>query len=446
VRRVLIAVVGLVVAAGTVWVGVSAQSSANQADISLLYTSAVQYDLNAWLRGGDRFPGGATLMVHAKGTTRELVAGFAATADPAVSFDGTKVLFAGKREARDCWQIWEVSVAGGEAKRVTNCNGDCVRPLYLPGDRLVYAHKVNGQFVLEAAPLEGGAALQLTHAPGNALPTDVLQDGRILFEAAYPLGNGSSPEIYTVYSDGSGVESYRCDHGPRRQAGKQAASGDIVFAGDKGLGRFTSALAHEVDWKAPAGEFAGDIVQVGTDEYLLSWRRDAKARYSLQSWNAETGSLDSAIAAEAADLVQPAPIEARQMPKQHPSGLHDWDYANLLCLNAYTSKYTFAPGTIAAMRLYTTNESGKPKLLGGANVEPDGSFYVRVPADQPLQIELLDRQGKTLKREQGWWWMRKGEQRICVGCHAGPERSPENAVPAVLVKSTQPVVMTGAGK
>jgi hypothetical protein len=29
-----------------------------------------------------------------------------------------------------------------------------------------------------------------------------------------------------------------------------------------------------------------------------------------------------------------------------------------------------------------------------------------------------------------------------VGCHAGPERSPENAVPQVLVKSIKPVVMT----
>ena len=70
---------------------------------------------------------------------------------------------------------------------------------------------------------------------------------RILFEAAYPLGSGSSSEIYTVYSDGSGVESYRCDHGSNRQAGKQVASGDIVFAKEQGLGRFTSALAHQLD-------------------------------------------------------------------------------------------------------------------------------------------------------------------------------------------------------
>ncbi len=44
--------------------------------------------------------------------SRALVTGFAATADPTVSFDGTKVLFAGKREAKDAWQVWEVGVTG----------------------------------------------------------------------------------------------------------------------------------------------------------------------------------------------------------------------------------------------------------------------------------------------------------------------------------------------
>ena len=143
-----------------------------------------------------------------------------------------------------------------------------------------------------------------------------------------------------------------------------------------------------------------------------------------------------------ADLVQPSLIASRPIPNLHPSGLHDWNYANLLCLNAYTSKYRFAEGSITSIRLYTANESGKPILLGSSHVEPDGSFYLRVPADQPLQIELLDASGKTLKREQGWFWMRKGEQRICVGCHAGPERAPENRVPAVLVKTTAPVDLT----
>lgn len=443
-RRFAASVLFLVVAACVVWIGVSAQSSSDKSLPPLLYTAAPSYNGDAWIKGNERFPSGAQVIFRESGSSRPLVAGFAATADPAVYFDGTKVLFAGKKAPKDSWQIWEVALAGGDVKRITTCAGDCVRPFYLPGNRMVYAQKLNGRFVIAAAALDGRAALQLTYAPGNALPTDVLRDGRILFEASYPMGSGSSPEIYTVYSDGSGVESYRCDHGARRQAGKQTATGDIIFISGDGLGRFTSALAHEVRLNAPSGEFTGDVATLAPGGYLVAWRPDAKSRYSLQRWNPAENALAPVIATDDANLVQPVAAEPRPLPNQHPSGLHEWNFANLLCLNAYTSKYNFTPGTVAAIKLYTTNEKGQPKLLGNASVEPDGSFYVKVPADQPLQIELLDRQGKTLKREQGWWWMRKGEQRICVGCHAGPESAPENAVPAVLVKSTAPVNLTGA--
>lgn len=439
-----IAFVFLGLSASVVWVEVSAGTPSDQLNVSLIYTAAPAYDAGAWLRGAELFPAGAQVMLREKGISRVLAPGFAASADPAVSFDGKRVLFAGKREAKNSWQIWEVAVGGGEAKRITACDRDCIRPFYLPGSRLVYARRVDEGFVLETAPLEGGTALQLTYAPGNAMPTDVLRDGRVLFEAAYPMGSGASAEVYTVYSDGSGVEAYRCDHGTSRQAGKQAATGDILFASEHGVGRFTSALAHEVDMKVPVGEFGGGVTEISAGNYVVPWRADAKAHYSLESWNLQTNSLEALVAKSDADLVQPVLLGPRRVPNLHPSGLHEWNYANLLCLNAYTSKYSFAAGAIASMRLYTRSENGYAKLLGNSTVEADGSFFVRVPADQPLQIELLDREGKTLQREQGWFWMRRGEQRICVGCHSGPERSPENAVPAVLLKTTTPVDLTGA--
>ena len=216
-----------------------------------------------------------------------------------------------------------------------------------------------------------------------------------------------------------------------------------MFANEHGLGRFTSALAHQVGVKTPDGQFSGDTVQITANEWLISWRPDSNARYSLKMWNSKSGGM-TPLSSGDSNAVQPVIVAPRPVPNQHPSGLHDWNYANLLCLNAYTSKVNLAPGSVATAKLYTADEKGKPKLLGSSSVEPDGSFYVQVPGDKPLQIELLDKLGNTLQREQGWWWMRKGEQRICVGCHAGPERSPENAVPAVLVKSTKPVVMTGA--
>ncbi len=408
----------------------------------LLYTVAPGYEPLAWMRGGDRFPLGSTIFRQTGSAKEPLAKNVAASSDPSVSFDGERVIFAGKHTTGDHWQIWEISLSTGEARRITSCRDDCVRPLYLPEDRVVYAHKLDGRFVLEVAPLAGGSATPLTYAPGNFLPTDVLRDGRVLFEASYPFGNATASELYTVYTDGSGVESYRCDHANTRHAGRQLASADIVFARERGLAKFTSALAHETDIAAPAGEYAGDVVETNSGEWLFSRRADQTKRFHLESWKPGSPSARILVAEKNADVVQPVLLSARHVPNRHPSGLHDWTYANLLCLNAYTSKYRFARESISSAQLYTQDSTGEPKLLGSTAVEKDGSFYLRVPADQPLRIELLDSAGKSLKKEEGWFWLRRGEQRVCVGCHAGPETAPENAVPMVLRRSIIPADMT----
>ena len=420
------------------------KASASADPPSFLYTSAKQYEALAWLRGEDRFHSGATIFVRDSGGQRSLVPGFAASADAAVSFDGQRVLFAGKLKSQDPWQIWEIPLAGGEPRRVTTGSDDCVRPFYLPEDRVVYARRSAGRFVIEAVDLSGGKPLALTYGPANFFPTDVLRDGRILFEAAYPLGGAAKPEIYAVYSDGSGVESYRCDHGTARHSGRQVSSGDVIFASANGLGRFTSARAQEVRISTPAGEFGEDITETAAGDWLVPWRAGGKAPFQLMLWKPGSTELRSVPTGQNDDAVEPVVIAERVAPNRHPSALHDWPNANLLCLNAYTSKYQFATGSIHSVRLYTRDDAGTLKVLGTAPVERDGSFFVQVPSERPLQIELLDDAGKTLKREAGFFWMRRGEQRGCVGCHAGPETSPENAVPMTLLKSTTPADLTGA--
>jgi hypothetical protein len=93
------------------------------------------------------------------------------------------------------------------------------------------------------------------------------------------------------------------------------------------------------------------------------------------------------------------------------------------------------------VRAYTQGADGKAALLGQTEVEGDGSFYIQVPADKPLRMELVDGSGKTVQAEHGWFWMRPSEQRICVGCHTGPERAPENKVPEILLRTIVPVKM-----
>ncbi len=409
---------------------------------AFLYTAARSYEPLAWIQGGDRFPSGAHIFMRDANGRHAFLPRFAASADPELSFDGKYVLFAGKRTAQEKWQIWEMSLNGKDLRRITSCADDCVRAFYLPDDRIVYAEKVNGHFVIQTMSTKGGQPLALTYGPGNSLPTDILRDGRVLFEASFPFGEKGIPEIYTVYSDGSGVESYRCDHGVPRHSGKQVESGDIVFAAGKGLARFTSARAEQLEIEMPPSEYAGDVAETNAGEWLTSSRTNGSRRFQLMWWKPGERNLRAAVEQPGSDAVQPVFVKPRPVPKRHPSGLHDWSVANLLCLNAYTSKYTFAEATVRSVRLYTRSGNGESQLLGTAPVEPDGSFFVQVTGDQPLQIELVDASGKTLKREAGWFWLRRGEQRACVGCHAGPETAPENAVPMALLKSTTPADMT----
>ena len=410
----------------------------------LIYTSAPQYDPLAWLNGGERFPRGATVFVKSNAPAKPLVNDFFATADANVSFDAASVLFSAKQHSQDHWQVWELAFSSEAPRQVTHCDDDCIKPLYIPRDRVVYAHKISGHFVLEIAMLATGTSQQLTHAPGNSIASDILQDGRILFASGEPLGDGTTAELYTIYTDGSGVESYRCDHGHSRHSGKQLASGDVVFVRDGDLSRFTSAVAHEMPVGAPRAAYAGDVIESSRQTWIVSSRMASAKYYDLRTWNPGAPTLLPLARDAKANLVQPALLAPRAVPNRHPSALHEWTYANILCLNAYTSKPDIAQGSIAAVRLYTRDSFGASHAQGTTPVERDGSFYLRVPGDTPLRIELLDASGKPVKSEAGWFWLRSGEQRICVGCHAGPERAPENIVPLVLQRSTLAADFTNA--
>ena len=428
---------------------------AQQHDTDFVVTVAPVYKQLAELRGGERFPSGARLLLVHNGKAEPLVQDFAASADADVSFDGKWVMFAGKKNVGDAWQIWEVNLQDRKVRSVVATKADAVRPLYLPGGRLVWAQRTATGFELDSTddarrqepptlnPTAGPGITPLTYFRGNAFPTGVLHDGRILFEAGFPFGAAASPEIYIVYADGSGVESYRCDHGRGRWGARQLASGDVVFTHGASLGRFSSPLAHEAQVAAPAAQYAGSIAETETGTWLLSARQAGQAHFAIGEWNANAASrtqakLTPVLAVQGSDLIDPVPVTTRNRPNRHPSGLHPWSYANLLALDARISRDGILLEQPAEVRVEMQDTNGSAVIAGKAPVEQDGSFYVRVPGDRPIRFSLLDKKGTVIRQEQGWFWARGGEQRYCVGCHAGPERGSENRVPAVLMRSTIP--------
>lgn len=64
------------------------------------------------------------------------------------------------------------------------------------------------------------------------------------------------------------------------------------------------------------------------------------------------------------------------------------------------------------------------EIIGYAPVEPDGSVKVKVPANTPLAVSVLDSMGRRIgPRHQNWFHVRPGETLECTGCHTGPTQN-----------------------
>ena len=177
---------------------------ARSADI--IVTAAPVYEPLAALRGQERFPEGAQLLlVHAGQSGAAGDRALPPRADANVSFDGKQVLFAGKQAAGDPWQIWELTLADRSVRKLIASDSRCDSSVLScrPGSWFTRSALRQG-FQLESA--ENGRPptdrFYLTRMPGpTLLPLSYLQgerhsrrcaaDGRILFEANFPLGSGS---------------------------------------------------------------------------------------------------------------------------------------------------------------------------------------------------------------------------------------------------------------
>ena len=86
------------------------------------------------------------------------------------------------------------------------------------------------------------------------------------------------------------------------------------------------------------------------------------------------------------------------------------------------------PGMI--MDAIGESEFEMQEILGYMQVEPDGSFQVKVPADNAIALAVLDSRGRAFQTHTNWLQVRPGEVRTCNGCHS-PRRAtqPLNSAP-----------------
>jgi Hydrazine synthase alpha subunit middle domain/Di-haem cytochrome c peroxidase len=66
---------------------------------------------------------------------------------------------------------------------------------------------------------------------------------------------------------------------------------------------------------------------------------------------------------------------------------------------------------------YANHGGTMARVLGTFPLAADGSFYVEVPADRLVHLQVLDSDRRVMGNQTFWMYARPGETRGCVGCH-----------------------------
>ena len=424
----------------------------------------------AYVKAGrlsERFPQGSRIVRLDKGSKRpaNLTPSFFGAADPRISFDGSKVLFAGKKDAAATWQIWEMNTDGTEQRQVTHRDGDCLAPAYLPRNAIAFSGEVQDAggsrtWQIYFGKLDGSDVHPITFGPGDYELETVLQNGLILASARSPLQargkSESSRNLYTLRHDGSGLAAFRCDHrglAIRSQA-EELDDGSVVFVKNTVLGSEAGGDLAAIRRGAmhnsvvgPASALIWSPRQLEADRLIVARRvptPHSAGKFGLYSFDFIHGKFQAPIYEDSElSSIEAVPVVAHPVPRWYWSTLSpEVKTGYFICLDASLSadapKGRLSPLPSRVRVLALDPSTHKENALGEAHIEQDGSFYIAVPPDWPVRFELLNAEGKVVREQQSWIWARSGEEHGCVGCHEDRAAAPENRWPIALRRFDTP--------
>jgi hypothetical protein len=303
-----------------------------------------------------------------------------------------------------------------------------------------------------------GKPHQLTFTPNGATDPTMMLDGRILFLSAQPAAEpGSNPgtALYTINNDGTEITAFGCQHDSpallrhpsllqdRRVAFLvSATSGDRFSATAEGVRMARPFSSRTNLFPSDAQAHIRSVQPFGESNLLVCAEVPQGAPNSRCAWACFRVGLDAALPGApllvdpAWDTVEAIEATAPALPMGRLSNMDPTKRTGqILCLDVNDTTVRQgeqAPAKAVRVRVTTLTSPASLRVLGEVALQPDGSFMAEVPADIPLGFEALDEQGQIVRREAPAMWIRAGENRSCVGCHAAHNRAPHNHRPLAV--------------
>lgn len=376
---------------------------------------------------------------------------------PEISFDGKYMLFAAQKNQGDSWQIWEMNLASRKLSPVTSDTENSFDPAYLPGGHLVFSRTIANDSLKSGHTLftcntDGTNLQRITFNPHSYSGSSVLKDGRILTIGRQVFPKESSPEMMVLRPDGTKSELFYKSNDEVELLSRswETSDGKIIFIeSDKNNGirkrlvsiSYNRPLHSIVDLSSGiAGDFCAAF-PVDPGRFLVSYRTTENENYSLFNFDPVRRELgDQIYKSPDKSILEAVLVREHERQKKLPSEVDAGVKTGLLFCQNIAITGSSSPDNIYSLSAGDKIEIiGVDSSLGVVNVEKDGSFYLKITADMPFKLKIIDAAGKTLFGPGSWIWLRPNERRGCTGCHEDHETVPANRV-ALAVKN-QPVTV-----
>jgi hypothetical protein len=342
---------------------------------------------------------------------------------------------------------------------------------------------------LYSCKLDGTAVCRLTFNLSSDADPFLMRDGRLLYagwrRGSLDRGLQGRWGLFGVNLSGSECALLAEDTGsPIKRMPCVTSGGWVVFVEATPSSWDGTGMLAAVRWRRPMHSYqpltraADGLFHSPSplpDGRVLVSRRpgDGPGNHAVYAFDPATGKRQVVFDAPDFHDLQAKCLQPEREPDGQTGMVHETDVlGKLYCLNAYASDVPGQPwvtaGTIRRVRVLEglplavgdrgvylppvpslpparagSTAYGLPPLaprqvLGEFDLAADGSFHVQIPANTPLELQVLDADGVAL-RSCRWIWTKNHGNQGCIGCHEDPELTPENRFAQTL--GEEPVVL-----
>jgi hypothetical protein len=378
--------------------------------------------------------------------------------DPAVSYDGKKVLFSYRKGGTRFYHLYEMTCDGTGIRQITDGPFDEIEPIYLPDGDLLFCSSRCNRFVqcwfTQVAVMyrsgPNGENIRLVSANVEQDNTPwMMPDGRVLYMRWEYVDRSRVQyhHLWTANPDGTGVMTY---------FGNMHAGTVLLDAKPiDGTNKVVSVFSPGHGQREHAGQIGIINPDAGPDERKWVTYVGKGGNYRdpyplaedlfLAAEDTRIVLLDAAGRSETLCTVtgrlmtanEPRPLVSRPREPLIPARTHPDEATGRLILADVTHGRNMGGVKVGEIKKLLVMESlpkpvnfsgsmepltlngsfTLPRILGTVPVEADGSAYMELPALRPLFFVALDERGMSVKRMQSFVSVMPGETTSCSGCH-----------------------------